>query len=81
VPSLERTFPLYRQTINIGVSALLLRLAAKGTCTSQNFNYFVDQSPSGAQGGKGVVVPGCPACRNRINTMGKFLEKAVSDRR
>jgi aldehyde dehydrogenase (NAD+) len=29
--------------------------------------YFVDQPPSIAQGRKGVVVPGCPACTKRIN--------------
>jgi len=44
-----------------------------------DFNYFVDQPPSVAQGGKGVVVPGCPACRKRINTMGKFLDHLAED--
>ena len=39
-----------------------------------DFSCFVDQSPSVAQGGKGVVVPGCPACRKRINTMNQFLD-------
>src|SRR5258707_10972322 len=39
-----------------------------------DFNYFVDQPPSVAQGGKGVVVPGCPICRKRINTMNQFLD-------
>jgi hypothetical protein len=38
-----------------------------------DFNYFVDQPPSIAQGGRGVVVPGCPACQKRINTMSQFL--------
>ena len=28
--------------------------------------------PSTAQGGKGVVVPGCPPCLKRINTMAQF---------
>ena len=27
------------------------------------FDTFVDQPPSMAQGGNGIVTPGCPACR------------------
>jgi hypothetical protein len=44
-----------------------------------NFNYFVDQPPSIAQGGRGVVVPGCPACEKRINTMSQFLDHLADD--
>jgi hypothetical protein len=29
--------------------------------------------------GKGVVVPGCPACRERIDTMSKFLHHLAED--
>jgi hypothetical protein len=39
----------------------------------RDFSYFVDQPPSVAQGGKGVVVPGCAVCQKRINTMNQFL--------
>jgi hypothetical protein len=28
-----------------------------------DFSHFVENPPSIAQGGKGVVVPGCPACK------------------
>jgi hypothetical protein len=31
---------------------------------------FVDELPTMAQGGRGVVVPGCPACKKRLNTHG-----------
>jgi hypothetical protein len=44
-----------------------------------DFNYFVDQPPSNAQGGRGVVVPGCPACMKRINTMNQFLDHLADD--
>jgi len=44
-----------------------------------DFSYFVDQPPSVAQGGKGVVVPGCPTCRKRINTMNGFLRHLTED--
>jgi hypothetical protein len=37
-----------------------------------DFDFFVDEPPSIAQGGKGVVVSGCPACRNRMQTMNQF---------
>src|SRR5260370_869591 len=42
-------------------------------------NYFVDHPPSVAQGGRGVVVPGCPACKKRINTMNQFLDHLAED--
>jgi hypothetical protein len=44
-----------------------------------DFNYFVDQPPSIAQGGRGVVVSGCPACKKHINTMNKFLDHLAED--
>jgi len=34
-----------------------------------DFNYCVHEPPSIAQGGRGVVVPGCPTCLKRINTI------------
>jgi len=44
-----------------------------------DFSYFVDEPPSVAQGGKGVVVSGCPACQKRMNTMGQFLDHQAND--
>jgi hypothetical protein len=44
-----------------------------------DFNYFVDQPPSIAQGGRGIVVPGCPTCLKRINTMSQFLDHLADD--
>ena len=44
-----------------------------------DLSYFVDDPPSVAQGGKGVVVSGCPACRKRINTMTQFLDHLTND--
>jgi hypothetical protein len=44
-----------------------------------NFDAFVENPPSMAQGGTGVVVPGCPACRKRINTMAQFLDHLSND--
>jgi hypothetical protein len=44
-----------------------------------DFDCFVDNPPSIAQGGKGVVVPGCPACKKQINTMNQFLHHLAED--
>jgi hypothetical protein len=33
-----------------------------------DFDCFVTEPPSVAQGGTGVVVPGCPACKKKIYT-------------
>lgn len=38
-----------------------------------DYSTFIDEPPSVAQGGRGVCVPGCPACKVRINTMPQFL--------
>ena len=44
-----------------------------------DLSYFVDNPPSVAQGGKGVVVSGCPACKKRINTVTQFLDHLAND--
>ena len=44
-----------------------------------HWEHFVDNPPSIAQGGTGVVVPGCPACNKTINTMNGFVEHLAND--
>lgn len=44
-----------------------------------DFSHFVENPPAVAQGGKGVVVPGCPVCKKRINTMPQFLDHLADD--
>ena len=44
-----------------------------------DFSHFVDEPPSVAEGGKGVVVGGCPACKKRINSMAQFLDHLAND--
>jgi hypothetical protein len=43
------------------------------------FDTFVDEPPSIAKSGKGLVVPGCPACRKRINTMAQFADHLADE--
>ena len=44
-----------------------------------DFSHFIDEPPSVAEGGKGVVIPGCPACKVRINTTSQFLDHLAND--
>jgi hypothetical protein len=44
-----------------------------------NFDTFVDNPPSVAQGGRGCVVPGCVPCRKRFQTTSEFLEHLAYD--
>lgn len=56
----------------------LLRLLQQ-EIRKHDFSYFVENPPSVAQGGNGVVVPGCPTCRARINTMPQFLDHLTNE--
>jgi hypothetical protein len=44
-----------------------------------DFSTFVDEPPSVAQGGNGVVVLGCPMCRKRFGTIPQFLDHLTDD--
>jgi hypothetical protein len=44
-----------------------------------DLSYFVDEPPSVAEGGKGVVVSGCPVYKKRINTMTQFLDHLTNE--
>jgi hypothetical protein len=44
-----------------------------------DFSTFVDAPPSVAQGGNGLVVPGCPQCKKRLNTHSQFLDHLAND--
>jgi hypothetical protein len=56
----------------------LLR-ALQAEIRRHTFDTFVENPPSMAEGGKGVVVPGCPACGKRIHTMVKFVDHLADD--
>jgi hypothetical protein len=53
--------------------------AAKVELCRHTWDTFIDDPPSVAQGGKGVVVPGCGACKRRINTEAQFLKHLADD--
>jgi hypothetical protein len=61
------------------VQKSILLVAIQKEIQRHDLSYFVDNPPSVAQGGKGVVVSGCPACKRRINTMVQFLDHLTQD--
>jgi hypothetical protein len=56
-----------------------IRKAAQRELSRHSWEHFVDNPPSIAQGGRGVVVPGCPACNKVINTTNGFMEHLAND--
>ena len=56
----------------------LLR-ALQSEIRRHTFDAFVDEPPSVAQGGNGIVTPGCPACRKRLFTMQTFMDHLCDD--
>jgi hypothetical protein len=42
-------------------------------------HFFLENPPPVAEGGSGVVVPGCPTCRKRLNTMSQFPDHLAYD--
>jgi hypothetical protein len=61
------------------VQKSVLLAAIQKEIQRHDLSYFVDEPPSVAEGGKGDVVSGCPACKKRINTMGQFLDHLTND--
>jgi hypothetical protein len=56
-----------------------LLAALRAEIHRHDFSHFVDEPPSIAQGGRGVVVPGCPTCRKRLATVPQFLDHITDD--
>jgi hypothetical protein len=53
--------------------------AIQAELQKHTWDTFVNHPPSIAKGGNGVVVPGCPACRKVINTIGQFMDHISYD--
>ena len=44
-----------------------------------DFSHFVENPPTIAEGGKGIVRSGCPACKKPLNSMSQFLDHLAYD--
>jgi hypothetical protein len=53
--------------------------AAKSELCRPSWTTFLDELPAMAQGGNGVVIPGCPPCKKRINTEAQYLRHLADD--
>jgi hypothetical protein len=43
------------------------------------FDTFVSNPPSIAQGGRGVVVTGCPACKKQMQSLNQFMSHVIEE--
>jgi len=57
----------------------LLLAAIQKEILRDDFGTYVDDPPTIAQGGRGVVVAGCPACKKRLQSMNEFLRHLAED--
>jgi len=53
--------------------------AAKDELMKHRLSAFVDQPPSVAEGGSGVVVTGCPNCHKRFQTVSQLMYHLADD--
>jgi len=53
--------------------------SAKSELMRHCWDVYTDNPPSVAEGGIGVVVPGCTACKKRINTSDQYLRHLSDD--
>ena len=53
--------------------------AAKEELLKHSLDTFVDEPPSVAKGGKGVVVTGCPECRTKFGTVNQLMHHLSDD--
>jgi len=52
---------------------------ARKEITKHTLDTFVDDPPSIAKGGRGVVVTGCPGCRKQFQSIDQFVNHLVDD--
>jgi len=56
-----------------------LLAAAQTELRKHDFSTYIENPPSIANGGSGVVVPGCPHCAKRLSTISQFIEHIAVD--
>ena len=53
--------------------------SVKSELQKHSLSTFVHDPPSIAEGGQGVVVTGCPACRKRFGTVNQLMQHLSDD--
>jgi hypothetical protein len=53
--------------------------AATAELSRHVWDYFCTEPKSVAEGGSGVIVPGCSHCKKRVNTTSQYIEHLAND--
>jgi hypothetical protein len=53
--------------------------AVQAELQRHTFDTFMDEPPSIVQGGKSVVVSGCPACKKQMQSVNQFMRHLLED--
>ena len=53
--------------------------SAKAEFVRHKWDVFEGEPPSAGAGGSGTTISGCPACRQRINTLDQFFRHQSDD--
>jgi hypothetical protein len=53
--------------------------SARAEFVRHKWDTFEDETPSVVAGDSGIIIPGCPACRKRINTLDEFFRHQADD--
>jgi hypothetical protein len=54
-------------------------VALRNELQRHDFDTYVDNPPSIAQGGRGVVVSGCPACKKQMQSVNQFMHHLLDE--
>ena len=72
-------YPLFLQFREDTMQKSALLAAIQREIHSHDLTHFVDDPPSIAQGGRGVVITGCSRCRKRFGTVSQFVDHLTHD--
>src|SRR5262249_3355110 len=71
--------PLPTLILGVGMLKSSLLSEIQNEILRHDFGTYVDEPPTIAQGGKGIIGAGCPACKKRLQSMNEFLEHLAKD--
>ena len=72
-------FPVSSEHQRIPMKKTDLLYAIQREIKKHDLDYFVEGPPTIAQGGRGVVTPGCPTCKKRFQTISQFADHIAFD--
>lgn len=73
------TTAIARDAILPDMDKAKILLTAQAELGRHTWDTFVDESAPVAEGGRGIVVRGCPRCKKRLDTEGQYLRHLAKD--